>query len=1326
MQHRIFHLLAVSFLLVAPLRSKAASYLFAFDGASPAATVYDAQTLERLASPAVGRHAGYAFGVADPADARRIAKFYVVGEGAVAILNADFSVHGNVFLPEPLARGSHAAALSPDGRRLLVAAGNNVYVIDTATDQIAATLDPGFAPALVVALPGSERAYVASTESTFLRVIDLTANELLDTIAELPTVPTAMAASPNGSKLYAASPGALYDLTQLTSDFFQPLAALQQDRRADPRFTLANASGRLPSLKNDAPDSIRNQRLAIDRLLLTNNDQFLMRLGDGFRRGRLDATSPFLDFRNPASGEPFAPSEIAAVAVSPDGAALYIATRGQPRLVKSDSSCTVEQRAVDLAEAPVAMALVAGPVEQQNCTMAKGGDGQVVVENTAFFLTVGDSTTATGGVQGNVTTSAPSIVSCDRFLISGPTTFVCRASEVDGLTDVQITVDSFLGCAIYNIKVAPQGSTVDGLTKLFGDGISILRGSTFQLLAEARTGGTPQGNLLLNVVATPSSAVACPATVPTALNGVATLNCTAGNVTANTNAQIQVTDSTTPSRTVTFAVTVLASGNPSTGLNKVSADPRLVASTNTFDLIVQAFSGTTPQNGLVLTVSPDSTFLNCAAQATTNAEGLASISCTAATVITETQVRVTVGDGTRSVVFFVNIVPSGSLINGLSIVSGNNQFVPRGSNFLQPLTVRAVNQNGPQPRIVINVARNPATALFCPTSLLTDDNGIAEIHCSAAIVAAPTFVTINASDTSTPPRSLPEPFQATILPGAPGLASDVVILSALTVEGKVGETLPEGVRVRAVTPVGAAVPNAIVYFSTTEDLSFNPPVGITNQNGELATAVTFGCPTRNTGVIEIKLQPDTPTRTVDFRAVRGDLAAVTKQRGDNQGGGAGLILGQALLVLAGDACSNGIPGLPVTWTVSPPEAAELVAPVSQLTDNAGHASTRVRLANRSGPFTISAAIEGFTTVFNLATTVVANRIEISSGNNQSVPLLQPSSQPLVVKVASDNGVGVNGINVTFNVISGSGTVSPSATTDGQGLAAATVTAGNVFGPIVVEAAAVIQNQTRTVRFTINTVGRSPMVTLLGFVNGASFLQGWVPGSTGTIFGVGLMEGVDGVALPTPNIAALSLPGPAQAAGIWPTEFRGVSVTVNGVRAPILGLANVNGQEQVNIQVPFGIPSPGVVPVVVTNNGSSTTISGAQVATVQPGIFGVSVEGGRFAAALHADYTLVTPSNPARPGEVIQLFLTGLGATNPAVGTNVVGPVPLARTVLEPSVSIDNAPQAVAENSAFYAPGLVTVYQINFVVGANVQAGNRSLTVSIGGASSPAVSLPVQR
>jgi len=39
---------------------------------------------------------------------------------------------------------------------------------------------------------------------------------------------------------------------------------------------------------------------------------------------------------------------------------------------------------------------------------------------------------------------------------------------------------------------------------------------------------------------------------------------------------------------------------------------------------------------------------------------------------------------------------------------------------------------------------------------------------------------------------------------------------------------------------------------------------------------------------------------------------------------------------------------------------------------------------------------------------------------------------------------------------------------------------------------------------------------------------------------------------------------------------------------------------------------------------------------------------------------------------------------------------------------------------------VSVYQINFVVGPNVQSGNRSLNVAIGGVGSQRVLLPVQR
>ncbi|MEZ5366115.1 MAG: hypothetical protein R2748_28215 [Bryobacterales bacterium] len=57
-----------------------------------------------------------------------------------------------------------------------------------------------------------------------------------------------------------------------------------------------------------------------------------------------------------------------------------------------------------------------------------------------------------------------------------------------------------------------------------------------------------------------------------------------------------------------------------------------------------------------------------------------------------------------------------------------------------------------------------------------------------------------------------------------------------------------------------------------------------------------------------------------------------------------------------------------------------------------------------------------------------------------------------------------------------------------------------------------------------------------------------------------------------------------------TLFRGVRVTVGGIAAPILSLANVNGQEQINIQVPFG-PAGPTVTAVVENQGLLATISG---------------------------------------------------------------------------------------------------------------------------------------
>ena len=158
-----------------------------------------------------------------------------------------------------------------------------------------------------------------------------------------------------------------------------------------------------------------------------------------------------------------------------------------------------------------------------------------------------------------------------------------------------------------------------------------------------------------------------------------------------------------------------------------------------------------------------------------------------------------------------------------------------------------------------------------------------------------------------------------------------------------------------------------------------------------------------------------------------------------------------------------------------------------------------------------------------------------------------------------------------------------------------------------------------------------------------------------------------------------------------------------------------------MQVPFNVPSSGAVTVVITNNGSSATVRGVQILPVMPGIFEIPQTG--LAAALHADFSLVTASNPAQKGEIILVFLTGLGLTSPLVGTNVAGPVPPAVTVRQPVVGINGA--GVEVLGSFYAPTLITVYQINFRIPENARSGLADLSVVVDNVASQDAKIPVQ-
>jgi uncharacterized protein (TIGR03437 family) len=131
-----------------------------------------------------------------------------------------------------------------------------------------------------------------------------------------------------------------------------------------------------------------------------------------------------------------------------------------------------------------------------------------------------------------------------------------------------------------------------------------------------------------------------------------------------------------------------------------------------------------------------------------------------------------------------------------------------------------------------------------------------------------------------------------------------------------------------------------------------------------------------------------------------------------------------------------------------------------------------------------------------------------------------------------------------------------------------------------------------------------------------------------------------------------------------------------------------------------------------SSGTSSSQATINLQATSPGIFTVNSQGSGDGAILHADNTLVTAANPAKAGETVVIFCTGLGVTKPPVvsGRAASGePVVAATTV---AIGGKDAPVAFAG----LAPGFVGLYQVNAVVPSGV-SGSVSLVITAAGTAS---------
>jgi uncharacterized protein (TIGR03437 family) len=239
-----------------------------------------------------------------------------------------------------------------------------------------------------------------------------------------------------------------------------------------------------------------------------------------------------------------------------------------------------------------------------------------------------------------------------------------------------------------------------------------------------------------------------------------------------------------------------------------------------------------------------------------------------------------------------------------------------------------------------------------------------------------------------------------------------------------------------------------------------------------------------------------------------------------------------------------------------------------------------------------------------------------------------------------------------------------------------------------------------------TATTGPSITSAGVTNAASFQTGIAPGGIITIFGTNLGAATG------KTLTATGSP--------WPQQLGGTSVTINGATAPVYYVLNLNGQEQLSVQAPWSLVGASSAMVSVTTaSGTSPSVT-VPVLAAQPGIF---ILDSGSSGATHVSGLVAGASNPAASGEVVVLYLTGLGAVSspPSTGTSA-SLTTLSPTVVTPQVMIGGVSAPVAFSGL--APGFIGTYQTNVTVPTGV-SGLVDLTVLANGVTSNKAKIAVQ-
>jgi uncharacterized protein (TIGR03437 family) len=240
--------------------------------------------------------------------------------------------------------------------------------------------------------------------------------------------------------------------------------------------------------------------------------------------------------------------------------------------------------------------------------------------------------------------------------------------------------------------------------------------------------------------------------------------------------------------------------------------------------------------------------------------------------------------------------------------------------------------------------------------------------------------------------------------------------------------------------------------------------------------------------------------------------------------------------------------------------------------------------------------------------------------------------------------------------------------------------------------------------------QAPLYTPSSIVNSASFKAGSLaPNTIATVYGKNLAH----------NTKAVSQEDLYQ--GTLPTTLlgTGVRLTLDGV---LVNLYYVS-PGQINFLVPANF-TPGKSHLLLALDGKAGQRVGIELKQFSPALFQLDPE---TVLATKLNASVVTPQNPARAGDYVILYATGLGETRPKIAP---GQIPKTAAVLANmaafGVFLNGEP--VDRANILYAglaPGFAGLYQINLKLPDNAPR-NPEIRIGFNDILSPTdVRLPLQ-